>query len=234
MPGLELTWLGHAAFKFRTPGGKVLLIDPWLDNPKCPEHAKSLDRVDYILVTHGHFDHLGNTVDLARKHNAHVVGIFELYLYITSQGIENATGMNKGGTLELDGLRVTMVSADHSSGFQDGDRVVYCGDPVGYVVQLENGFKVYHAGDTNVFSDMQLIGRLYQPDLALLPIGGLYTMSPPEASEAIRLLGVKKVIPMHYGTFPVLTGTPDELKQRTADIAGLELHVLEPGQTVMF
>ncbi len=232
MSGIRLTWLGHAAFHVVTPEGKVVLIDPWLDNPKCPDHLKSFERVDWILVTHGHFDHLGNTLDLARKHGAHVVGIFELYLLVTGQGIENATGMNKGGTLDLGEIKVTMVAADHSSGAQLGDQVVYCGDPVGYVIHFSNGVKIYHAGDTNVFGDMQLIGRLYSPDVALLPIGGLYTMSPPEAAEAIRLLGVKKVVPMHYGTFPVLTGTPAELRERTADIPGLEILALEPGQSV--
>lgn len=234
MSKVRVTWLGHAAFHITTPEGKVVLIDPWLDNPKCPEHLKQFDRVDWILVTHGHFDHLGNTIELARTYQAHVVGIFELYLFVTSQGIENATGMNKGGTLDLGDIKVTMVSADHSSGAQNNGQVVYCGDPVGYVVRFSNGVSIYHAGDTNVFGDMQLIGRLYHPDVALLPIGGLYTMSPPEAAEAIRLLGVKKVIPMHYGTFPPLTGTPEELRNLTSDMADLEIIDLQPGQSVEF
>ena len=232
MTKVRLTWLGHAAFHMVSPRGRVVLIDPWLDNPSCPEGWKNLERVDTILITHGHFDHFGGCVDLAKKHRAQVVGIFELYLYVTSQGVENAVGMNKGGTLDLGGIQVTMVHADHSGGYQEGDRVVNCGEPVGYVVTFENGLTIYHAGDTNVFGDMVLISKLYKPDVALLPIGDLYTMGPKEAAEAARLLRVPTLIPMHYGTFPVLTGTPEELRRWTADLSGIEILELEPGRTV--
>ncbi len=231
---VTVTWLGHASFHIVSPTGKVVLIDPWLDNPKCPPDRKSFDRVDLILVTHGHFDHLGNTVDLARQHAARVVVIYEISVWLESKGIRNVTGMNKGGTVDVDGIRVTMVPADHSSGIQDGDQIVYGGDPVGFVVQFENGVRIYHAGDTNVFGDMALIGKLYRPDVALLPIGGLFTMSPPEAAEAIRLLGVRKVIPMHYGTFPILTGSPEALRAATRDIPDLEIIAIQPGESVAF
>jgi len=231
---VTVTWLGHAAFRVVSPGGRVILFDPWLDNPKCPPQWKSLDRVDLILPTHGHFDHLGNTVDLAKKHNAKVVAIYEISVWLESKGVTTVIGANKGGTVDVDGLRVTMVPADHSSGIAEGGQVVYGGDPVGFVVQLENGFRIYHAGDTNVFGDMRLIGRLYRPDLALLPIGGHFTMGPLEAAEAIRLLGVSRVIPMHYGTFPILAGTPDQLREFTRDVPGLQIYALQPGESVTF
>jgi L-ascorbate metabolism protein UlaG (beta-lactamase superfamily) len=226
----RITWLGHASFKLASPSGKVVYIDPWLGNPRCPENQKRVDRADGILVTHGHFDHLGDTTEIAKQTSAKVICNFEISVWLESKGVQNAVGMNKGGTVELDGIKVTMVSADHSSGIRDESGIVYGGEAGGFVVQFENGYKLYHAGDTNVFSDMRLIGDLYAPDLALLPIGGHFTMGPTEAAQAVRLLGVRQVIPMHYGTFPILTGTPAELKEA---LAGQEAEVLEmqPGQT---
>lgn len=227
--GIEITWLGHATFKV-VQGGKTILIDPWMNNPSCPEKLKSPDRVDYMCITHGHFDHIGDAVELGKKYKPQVIGIFELCLYLESKGVENTNPMNKGGTQIFDGIRFTMVHADHSCGITDGDKVIYAGEAVGYVITFPNGFKIYHGGDTNVFSDMALIQELYQPDLVMIPIGDLYTMSPREAAKACSLLKPKHVIPMHYGTFPALTGTPAELRKLTADM-GFEIHEIKPGET---
>lgn len=232
-PGLQITWLGHSGFFIRTPGGIHMAIDPWLSNPLCPESAKQWDKLDLLLLTHGHDDHIGDAVSLAKRFNPQVVAIYELASYLGAQGVQNTIGMNKGGTVKVAGLEVTMVHAVHSSAHVgEGGTITYLGDPAGFVVKCEDGFTFYHAGDTAVFSDMQLVGQIYQPDLALLPIGGLYTMDPREAAVAVRLLGVKKVVPMHYRTFPSLTGTPDTLRELTRDVADLEIIELQPGVAI--
>jgi L-ascorbate metabolism protein UlaG (beta-lactamase superfamily) len=234
----SLVWLGHSTFKLTTPGGKVIVIDPWVaGNPACPEKLRKLDRIDLMLITHGHFDHIGDAVSLAKEHKPEIAAVFETCLWLQSKGVEKTSPMNKGGSQTLAGIGVTMVSADHSCGILDKDDrgrdiVVYGGEPCGYVLTLEDGFVLYHAGDTNVFGDMKIIGDLYRPDLACLPIGGLYTMSPVEAAYAIRLLGVKRVVPMHFGTFPPLTGTPGKLEELARDVQGLEILPLVPGETL--
>ena len=232
LQGAKLTWLGHATFKLETPGGKVVLIDPWVDgNPSCPADHKKFSRVDAMLITHAHFDHIADAIPLAKQHNPVVVGIFELVSWLEKKGVKQIAPMNKGGSQTVADIRVTMVHADHSCGLQDGDQILYAGEACGYVITLENGLKIYHAGDTNVFGDMKIIHELYKPDLALLPIGDLYTMSPKEAGYACELLRPRAVIPMHFGTFPLLTGTPAEFKRLTADL-GVEVIELRPGQTL--
>ncbi|HKV02270.1 MAG TPA: metal-dependent hydrolase, partial [Ktedonobacteraceae bacterium] len=230
--GVQITWLGHATFKVTTPGGKIVLIDPWtFQNPACPEGLKRVDKVDLMLVTHGHFDHMGDAVDIAKATKPTTVAIVELAGWLGSKGVEQTIGINKGGSVNVEGIRVSMTHAIHTSGVEDGS---YAGDACGYVIEFENGRKLYHAGDTCAFSDMQIIGELYQPDVALLPIGDFYTMGPREAAIAVRLLGVKHVIPMHYATFPVLTGTPAALRQALQALGLNEVEVVEmkPGQTV--
>lgn len=229
---VAIQWLGHSTFKIKTPGGKTLLIDPWVQgNPACPDSLKSLDSLDVMLITHGHFDHISDAVEIGKKTGALTVGIFEICTWLGRKGVANSSAMNKGGTQTVAGVKVTMVHADHSCGITEDDgSIVYGGEAVGYVIELENGFRIYHAGDTALFGDMRLIGELYRPDLAFLPIGDLFTMSPREAAYAIRLLGVRQVIPMHWGTFPALTGTPDQLRELTADLPGLTIISLEPGE----
>ena len=230
MANVSLTWLGHASFRIDSPGGKRIYVDPWLDNPKCPDEEKQPERVDLIALTHGHDDHVGATVELAQKFGCPVIAIVELRGWLSTKGLsEDATeAANKGGTVEKEGIKVTLTDAKHSSSaFEDGG-FVYLGEPAGLVIELENGTKLYFAGDTSVFGDMALIGRLYQPDVAVLPIGGHYTMDPRAAALALELLGTKRCVPCHYGTFPLLAGTPDELRRLAGDV---EILALEPGQT---
>ncbi|HUL43935.1 MAG TPA: metal-dependent hydrolase [Bacteroidota bacterium] len=230
---LAVTWLGHSAFKFETPGGRVVLIDPWLENPKAPPGAKKIRRVDLILVTHAHGDHLGNTVDIARRTGAKIACIFDLSVYLASKGVDNILGMNKGGTISVDGLNITMVDAKHSSDIDAGGMLSPGGEAAGYIIEFENGLKVYHAGDTSVFGDMKIIAEIYKPEVAILPIGDHFTMGPREAAYACKLLKPKKIIGMHYGTFPVLTGTPAELKRLLPPQTRKRVLELEPGKTVM-
>ena len=228
----RITWLGHAAFLIESPRGARVAIDPWIgNNPKFPK-GFDLGKLDVIAATHGHFDHFGDDgIPLAKKTGATVVGIFELALHCGANGVAKVSGMNKGGGQKVAGIEFRMVHAVHSAGTSGaGKEANFPADPCGYVMTFEDGFRVYHAGDTNVFSDMALIGELYEPDLALLPIGDFYTMGPREAAKACELLRVARVIPMHWGTFPILTGTPaglrEELKKRGL---GTEVIELAPG-----
>lgn len=232
MPDVAVTWLGHGTFRIDSPGGKRIYLDPWLSNPLCPEAEREPERVDVMAITHGHSDHVGEAVALGKRFSPHVVAIFELASWLEAKGVEGASGggMNKGGTQAVDGIRFTMTNAVHSGGLVGDDgTAVYLGEPAGFVIEFENGFRLYASGDTAVFSDMELIGRLYRPDAAILPVGDHFTMGPQEVALALELLGVGRCVPCHYGTFPLLTGTPEACRERAGDV---EFLAPEPGGTV--
>jgi L-ascorbate metabolism protein UlaG (beta-lactamase superfamily) len=233
-PRPKFTYLGHATVRCDLPGGEVVLIDPWvMSNPACPEELKSFDRLDAILITHAHGDHMGDAVEIARRYRPRmVVANYEICGWLGTKGVEGCAGMNLGGTVDVLGLQVTMVRADHSCGLSDGDQTLYGGVAAGYMVRLPGGFTFYHAGDTALFSDMQLLGEMYRPELAFLPIGDCFTMDPLQAARACRFLGVRKVIPIHWGTFPILTGTPEQLRKAVGDHgAACEVIGLKPGES---
>jgi L-ascorbate metabolism protein UlaG (beta-lactamase superfamily) len=238
---VRITWYGHACFEIVTPGGAVVLIDPWFGNPRSPRAASDVDRCDVLLVTHGHGDHVGDALDIARRTHPAWPQIHEMSLWVNGGRLAGphteVIGMNKGGTVEVKGLRVTMTPAEHSAGSWtgEGDGVpLHLGEPAGFVVELEDGYRIYHAGDTAVFGDMRLIRELWAPDLAFLPIGGHFTMDPRAAALAVEYLGVDDVVPMHYGTFPILAGTPDQLRTEldARGLTGVAVHAPEPGGIV--
>jgi L-ascorbate metabolism protein UlaG (beta-lactamase superfamily) len=231
---IEITWLGHGTFQLKLESGEVLVLDPWTDgNPKYPADHK-FDRIDTILISHGHFDHIHDAVPLATRFKPKVVCIFETGHWLESKGVENVSAMNKGGSQKAGPVNITMTHAVHSCGILDEGEIIYGGEAAGYVLGVPDGRRIYFAGDTNVFSDMALIRELYQPQLAMLPIGDLFTMSPREAAAACKLLRPEKVIPMHFGTFPPLTGRPEELSKLISDLPGTNVWALEPGKPVQW
>jgi L-ascorbate metabolism protein UlaG (beta-lactamase superfamily) len=231
MTKFSFTWLGHATFVFRTPGGKRIVLDPWVTgNPSTPDSARRITEADLVLLTHGHGDHTGDAVAVARATGAQVVAPYELSVWMQQKGLQHVTGMNPGGTLQMSGLSISMVPAVHSSSVEEDGRIIYMGLATGYVIKLEDGLTVYYSGDTSVFGDMALIRDLHRPAIGFLPIGDLYTMGPDQAALACDLLGLKQVVPMHYGTFPALTGTPARLRELVAR-RGIEVIELKPGET---
>jgi len=232
--GFALTWLGHSTVRLVTRGARVVLLDPWGEsNPACPRDQKAIDKLDVMAISHGHGDHMGDAVTLGKKHKPTVVCNYEIHLFLQRKGVPNTSPMNKGGTQEVAGLKFTMVHALHSSGIEDGGQVVYGGEPCGYVLALEDGTRIFHAGDTGIHAEMALIGELYSPEIALLPIGDLFTMSPREAAVAARMLKPKYIVPMHHGTFPALTGTPDMLREELKKLkVAAEVIALRPGEAL--
>ncbi|MBA3792109.1 MAG: metal-dependent hydrolase [Rubrobacter sp.] len=232
--GTRITYLGHATFRIVTPGDEQIIIDPFLtNNPTTPEELKRVGELDTILITHGHFDHFDDVEALAGQTGAVTISNFEIMSYLQGQGVETAQPIMKGGTAQVGGIKVTATNAFHGSSIAlDDGSYIYAGEPMGYVIEFESGFRLYHAGDTALFGDMQLIGELYNPDLALLPIGDRVTMGPLEAAHAARLLGVDHVVPMHYSTdvMPIFTGTPEKFKEHLDEISpSTTMHVMEPG-----
>jgi L-ascorbate metabolism protein UlaG (beta-lactamase superfamily) len=233
-----ITWYGHACVEITSPGRRTILIDPWFGNPLSPRSADSVDRCDVMLVTHGHADHMGDALVIGSRTRPEWPAIHEMSLWLSRNyaAADRVIGMNKGGTVSVAGIRVTMTGADHSAGEwnDEGVTTLYLGEPAGFVIELENGFRVYHAGDTSVFGDMALIRELWRPELAMLPIGGHYTMGPAEAAKAAELLGVQDILPIHYGTFPILAGTPEELRSALAarGLGDVTVHALSPGESL--
>lgn len=230
LQGLEITWLGHAATRIRMGDGTTVLIDPWLEgNPSCPTSEYAQERVDAIFITHGHFDHYGKADELAKQSGAPVFAIHEVASYLAGRGVEEAIGSNKGGTVQsIAGIEATLVDAVHSGGISGDHGIVAGGEAAGWILEFPGGPTIYHVGDTALFSDLKLIGDIWRPDIALLPIGGWYTMGPREAARAGQWIGAETVIPVHYGTFPILAGTPAELADHAGgafEVAALEIGV---------
>ena len=233
-----VTFIGHATILIETPGGKRIIIDPWITgNPATPKSFQTVDslgRLDVILITHFHNDHCGDALAVAQSNpDAPVVAMIEITDWIETKGVQNTVGMNKGGTVHIAGIAITMTHAIHSSSFVgDNGTVIYGGEPAGYVLKLEDRTVIYNSGDTALFGDMALIREFHAPDLAILPIGDHFTMDPNQAAYAAKLLGVKHVLPVHYATFPMLTGTPDELRDHLGDTPDVLVHALAPGETL--
>jgi L-ascorbate metabolism protein UlaG (beta-lactamase superfamily) len=233
-----IRWFGHSCWEITSPGGKTIIIDPWFGNPSSPRSPDTVDRCDLLLVSHGHFDHFGDALMVGSRTRPAWPAMHELSLWLGRNFAHKdvVVGMNKGGTVEAAGIRVTMVHADHSAGdiYAGAESPLYLGEPVGFIIELENGYRIYYAGDTDVFGDMRLIRERYRPSVAFLPIGGHFTMGPDGAAMAVELLGVEDVVPMHYGTFPILAGTPDALREHLAGrgLDRVEVHSTTPGETL--
>lgn len=226
---MKITWLGHSLFELQFASGEVLVLDPWIrENPAYPKGYK-IKRVDAIAISHGHSDHTDDLIPLATEFEPKVVAIYEVAAHFAKKGVKNTIGINKGGTFDLGFAKLTMTHAIHSAAIKDGDQILYGGEAAGYVITAKDGRRMYFAGDTDVFSDMSLIAELYQPELAFLPIGDHFTMGPQEAAYAARLLKVTTVIPMHYGTFPILTGRPEDLAAKLQK-DGIRVWPLERGE----
>jgi len=230
---VSFTWVGHGTWKVRSAKGKEILIDPWvMNNPAAPEMLKTVDKCDLMLITHGHFDHIHDALEIARKTKSTIVCNHEISVWLGSKGLdgEKIVGGNQGGTIEAEGIKVTLVHAEHSCGITEDGNLIYGGEACGLVIEFENGFTIYFAGDTDVFGDMALIAQLSKFDVAFLPIGDFYTMGPERAAKAVELLGVKTVVPMHFATFPVLTGRPNQLQELVGP--GVKVLDIKPGDTV--
>jgi len=231
LKGTRITWLGHATVLVQTPKGTNILIDPFIEqNPKYPKNFKLPEKIQYVLLTHGHGDHISDAVPVAKKHKSNVVAIYELAAFVNKEGAENITGMNIGGTVQLEDVAVTMVEAKHSAGAEGKNGTQYAGVAAGFVLTITDGPVLYHAGDTTVFSDMKLIKDLYHPEIAMLPIGGFYTMGPNEAALAAQFLEPKAILPIHFGTFPPLIGTPDQLAKHLK--GSIEVIRIAPGESI--
>lgn len=231
MMGTRITWLGHSTVLVQTPMGTNIMIDPFIaENPKYPKNFLLPEKIHYILLTHGHGDHISDVVPVSARHCSTVVAIYELAAYVAGRGVSSTIGMNLGGTVQLDDVAATMVEAKHSSAAQDEDGTHYVGVAAGYVLTVKDGPVLYHAGDTAVFGDMKLIGKIYRPEVAMLPIGGHFTMGPREAALAARLLAAHTILPLHFGTFPPLKGTTEELA--TLVDPSVEVVQWAPGESI--
>lgn len=227
------TYFGHSTVRIDFADGQRWLIDPWVTgNPSCPAQLHDLERLDALLITHSHADHFADAVEVAKRYSPKkIVANFEICCWLEGQGVENCAAMNLGGSQDVLGHRVTMVRADHSSGLDHDGTQIDGGTASGLVIATADGYCFYHAGDTALFSDMRLFADLYRPRLGFLPIGDLFTMGPADAARACRYLGLGTVIPIHWGTFPVLTGTPAEFEREVGERElACEVVKLDPGE----
>ena len=234
LKGTTITWLGHATVLIVTSRGTTILIDPFIEhNPKYPKGYKLPDEIDLLLLTHGHMDHIADALPIAKKHGPIAIGMVELIGWLHSKGLkdEQGIGMNLGGSHKHADVTLSLTPARHSSGIEDGGQMIYGGEPAGFIIAIDNGPTLYHAGDTTVFTGMQLIGDLYHPDVAMLPIGDHYTMGPRLAAVAAKYLGAKTILPIHFGTFPPLIGTPAQLEKELAG-SGITVIHTDPGKTL--
>jgi L-ascorbate metabolism protein UlaG (beta-lactamase superfamily) len=232
-PEVSFTWLGHGTWRARSAKNKEVLIDPWdMNKPVTPASLKTVDKCDLMLITHAHFDHIGDALEIAKMTKPKIVTIAELGIWLGSKGVagDSIIAGNKGGTIDVDGIKITLVHAEHSCGISENGQVLYGGEPCGLVIEFENGYTIYFAGDTDVFGDMALIGQLSKLDAAFIPIGDFYTMGPARAAKAVELLGVKTVVPMHFATFPALTGRPSQLQELVG--RGVKVLDVKPGDTI--
>lgn len=232
--GLEITFIGHASFRIKTPEHKVIFLDAWLrDNPAAPENLKTIERADVFLITHGHRDHLDSELpEIVKRTGATVVTSQPVQQYLQTKGVEKFEMLQYGGTIEVAGVKVTMTSGFHFSNVNTPEGPAYPHQSVGFVIEVSSGFRIYHAGDTGLFGDMKLIGELYHPDISMLPIGDRAIMGPLQASYAARFLDTKCVVPIHYGTFPMLTGTAEEFQRLLEDAPQIKVRVMKPGESL--
>lgn len=225
-------WLGHSAFKLISPNGTVIYIDPFLkDNPSTPEHLKEVTEADFVLLTHGHEDHVGDTVEIAKNTGAKVVAMLELVGILQNEGLfsDQAIGFNKGGTVHFDDFSVTMVSANHSSSYKGQ----YAGDPAGLIISFEDDICIYHMGDTNIFTDLELYGELYEPTIVFAPIGDHFTMGPEEAAYAVEMIDPDYAVPIHYGTWPPIDADPMEFKETLENHTEVKAIIPEIGENFL-
>jgi L-ascorbate metabolism protein UlaG (beta-lactamase superfamily) len=233
-----ITWLGHATFHIVTPEGNRVLVDAWVDtNPSCPDEwkPKARENLDAIFLTHGHFDHVNDLADIAKATNPTIVCQYDLTPWLQNKGIaeDKIVGFNKGGTVEVAGIQATMTAAQHSSTLYENEQIIPMGDAAGYILRFSNNFTIYVTGDTSVTYDMLIMGDLYQPDLAILPIGDYFTMDPRQAAYALKLIRARYAIGQHWGTFPILTGTPEALTEACKEFnVDTQVIPLKPGESV--
>ena len=233
---VTIHYIGHSSFLFETNSGQRIIIDPWLiDNPSTNETVESIGKIDFVLITHGHFDHVGDSIEILKANtNAKCIANFEICNWLGTKDIPNVSPMNHGGTQIFDNFSISMVNAIHGSGISDSskDNLVYGGLAAGMILNFDEKYSIYHAGDTSIFGDMSLIRDLHQPDLTIIPIGDHFTMGAKEAAMATSLINSDSYIPMHYGTFPVLTGSPDEFKTLVESQSKSEVIIMKPGEKI--